>query len=117
VAEARRALNTATLRIHGSRGKASEGRVLKEMELERNKTKVFSHGKSSVPDALTDKTSVEIKDRAYVSLTRQLRIQLDDAQRSGRECILVTGEHTAISKPAVAALDNIVRRPDLGPKK
>jgi hypothetical protein len=50
-----------------------------------------------MPDALTDTTSIEIKDAAYVSGTRQVRIQTEAAELSGRESILITGTKTRIS--------------------
>jgi hypothetical protein len=52
----------------------------------------------AIPDALTDTASVEIKDTAYVSGTRQIRIQTEAAKISGRESILITGMKTRISR-------------------
>jgi hypothetical protein len=70
----------------------------------------------AIPDALTANLSVEIKDAANVTLTRQLRIQTEAARAAGRESILVTGENTCISGACSRAFDTIIRRPDLGPQ-
>jgi hypothetical protein len=51
----------------------------------------------AIPDALTDTASIEIKDAAYVSATRQLQIQTEAAKISGRESILIIGTKTKIS--------------------
>jgi hypothetical protein len=69
-----------------------------------------------IPDALTDNLSVEIKDAAKVSRTRQVRIQTEAARVSGRESVLVTGENTCVSGPCAAAFDRVIRRSDLGPQ-
>ena len=69
-----------------------------------------------MPDALTDTTSVEIKDSAYVSGTRQIRIQTEAAEIAGRISILITGTKTRISAKAMELFDKIIRRSDLGPK-
>jgi hypothetical protein len=70
----------------------------------------------SVPDALTNSISVEIKDSAYVYRSRQVRIQTEAARESGRQSVLVTGTNTEISGPASRAFDQIVRDPTLGPQ-
>jgi hypothetical protein len=65
---------------------------------------------------LTKSLSVEVKDAANVSLTRQLRIQTEAARASGRESVLITGENTCVSGACSRAFDTIIRRPDLGPR-
>ena len=70
----------------------------------------------TVPDSLTDSLSVEIKDSARVSGTRQVRIQTDAARASGRESVLVTGTNTHVTKQADEAFDRVIRRDDLGPE-
>jgi hypothetical protein len=70
----------------------------------------------AIPDALTDTMSVEIKDAAYVSATRQLRIQTDAAEISGRESILIIGTKTKIGGKVLELFNRIIRRSDLGPQ-
>jgi hypothetical protein len=99
-----------------NRGRASETNILDELGLPKNTQKVFTDKGTSIPDALTNTLSVEIKDAQRVSLTRQLQIQTEAARASGRQSVLVTGENTVISRPAQEAFDTIIRRSDLGPK-
>jgi hypothetical protein len=73
-------------------------------------------GSPAPPDALTDTTSVEIKDSAYVSATRQLRIQAEAAEISGRESILITGTKTKISRKVWELFSRVIQRSDLGPQ-
>jgi RHS repeat-associated protein len=101
---------------NGIRGRASEARVLNELGLTKNTTAVSTAEGRSIPDALTKSLSVEVKDAAKVSLTRQLRIQTEAARASGRESVLITGENTCVSGACSRAFDTIVRRPDLGPR-
>jgi hypothetical protein len=70
----------------------------------------------SIPDALTDTMSVEIKDSAYVSATRQMRIQAEAAETSGRESILITGTKTKISRKVWELFNRVIQRSDLGPQ-
>ena len=65
---------------NSARGRASEARVLDDLGLEKNTQKVTWVEGNSIPDALTDSLSVEIKDAKNVSLTRQLRIQTEAAR-------------------------------------
>jgi hypothetical protein len=64
----------ATIIANAARGAASEARVLKDLGLVKNSRWVTTTEGRSLPDALTDTTSIEIKDTAYVSGTRQIRI-------------------------------------------
>jgi hypothetical protein len=101
---------------NGIRGRASEARVLQELGLTKNTKAVSTAEGRAVPDAMTDALSVEIKDAASVSRTRQVRIQTDAARNSGRESVLITGEKTCVSGPCARAFDQIIRRSDLGPQ-
>ena len=100
---------------NGARGRASEARVLKDLGLAKNTTKVKTAEGNAIPDALTNALSLEIKDLKYISFSKQLRIQTGAARASGRQSVLVTGEHTRISSPTIRAFDQIIRRIDLGP--
>jgi RHS repeat-associated protein len=99
-----------------ARGLEAEDRVLKELGLLKNKKVVTGAEGSSIPDALTATQSIEIKDRARVDLTRQLRIQIDAAQQSGRDSVLITGRNTCVSGTCLQAFDRVIRRSDLGPR-
>lgn len=101
---------------NGARGLTAETRVLKELGLKKNTKTVSTAEGRSVPDALTDTLSVEIKDAARVARTSQVRIQTEAARNSGRESVLITGEKTCVSGPCARSFDRIIRRSDLGPQ-
>jgi hypothetical protein len=98
------------------RGRDNEKKVLDELGLDKNKNKVTGKEGNSVPDALTDRQSFEIKDTQRVTDSRQLRIQSEAARNSGRENVLVTGENTRASPAAERLFDRVIRFPWLGPK-
>jgi hypothetical protein len=98
------------------RGAAAEARVLRDLGLARNTQSVITAEGRSIPDALTQTMSVEIKDAAYVSATRQLRIQSGAASASGRKSILITGAETKISRKVWEIFNRVIRRSDLGPQ-
>ena len=100
-----------------ARGRASEARVLEELGLTKNTKAVSTAEGRSIPDALTDALSVEVKDAARVSLTRQLRIQTEAAREAERQSVLITGENTCVSGACSRAFDTIIGRPDLGPQQ
>lgn len=97
-----------------ARGRATEKRVLDDLGLEKNKQRVSTAEGNSVPDALTNNKSLEIKDCNVVSCTRQVRIQTDAARASARESVLITGKNTHVTKQAEEAFDTIIRLDDLG---
>jgi hypothetical protein len=105
----------ATIIANAARGAASEARVLKELGLVKNSRWVTTAKGRAIPDALTDTASIEIKDAAYVSATRQLQIQTEAAKISGRESILIIGTKTKISGEVWKLFNRIIRRSDLGP--
>lgn len=106
----------ATIIANAARGAASEAQVLKDLGLAKNSRWASTAECRSMPDALTDTTSIEIKDAAYVSGTRQVRIQTEAAKISGRESILITGTKTRISREAGKLFNRVFRRSNLGPK-
>lgn len=99
-----------------ARGRQSEARVLDDVGLGSNSQRVSTSEGYSVPDALTDTLSVEIKDTQSVSATQQIRIQTDAVAESGRQSVLVTGTNTRVSRQAQERFDVIIRRDDLGPQ-
>lgn len=100
-----------------ARGRASEKKVLEEMGLSKNTEKVTTEEGKAIPDALNETLSVEVKDTKVVNNTKQVRIQTEAAEASGRESVLVTGANTKISGPAKESFDKIIQRSDLGPKQ
>ncbi|MEW6558354.1 MAG: putative toxin [Elusimicrobiota bacterium] len=98
------------------RGLESEKRILRELGLKKNTIKISTEEGSSIPDALDENNSVEIKDSKYVSRTRQLRIQTESAQKSNRQSILIVGKNTRLSKTVQEAFDLIIRHSGLGGK-
>ena len=104
-------------KVNAAKGKASEERVLNDKGLAKNTQKVSGSEGKSVPDGLTEKESVEIKDAARVTDSKQARIQQEAAKDSGRTNTLVTGEKTNVTPKASSRYDQIERRKDLGPQK
>ena len=98
------------------RGLEAEARVLKDLGLDRNTSKVSTSEGSSIPDARNARVCVEIKDCAVVSNTRQMRIQTESARASGRQFVLITGTDSKVRPTLEENLDQIVRRNDLGPQ-
>ena len=102
-------------RANAAKGTASEKKVLADKGLTKNTEKVSGTEGKSIPD-FQDKAKIgEIKDANQVTNTKQLRIQKEAAQESGREHELVTGTNTNVTKNAAEGT-NIIRRDDLGPK-
>ncbi len=105
------------------RGLRNQAKVLKEMGLEKNTQKLKGtdpftkmEGKT-IPDAIDKKGNlVEIKDRATVSNTKQLRIQKNIAEKRGVKLRLIVGKNTEVSKNAKKGAE-LERRSDLGPKE
>ena len=97
------------------RGLESERRVLDELGVPKNTEKVTTPEGRSIPDALTPTKSIEIKDAAQVSNTKQLRIQAEAARQSGRNPVLITGEKTHVSGKVKRNFE-VQRRKDLGPQ-
>jgi len=102
---------------NATKGIASEKRVLQEMGLTKNTAKVSTAEGKAIPDALTGKSSIEIKDTQVVNRTKQIRIQTDAAKAEGKESVLVTGSETHVSVPAQKSFDKVIQRPDLGPQQ
>jgi propanediol dehydratase small subunit len=86
------------------------------MGLTKNTQAVSTAEGRAIPDALTSSLSVEVKDAARVAAARQIRIETDAARAAGRESVLVTGERTCVSGRCAEAFDQVIRRPDLGPR-
>lgn len=57
--------------------------MLQDLGLTKNTRSVTTAEGTAIPDALTNSLSVEIKDSAYVSATRQLRVETGAAAASG----------------------------------
>jgi hypothetical protein len=105
-----------TIHANAARDKSSEERVLRDLGLPKNTQSVTTAEGKAIPDALTDSLSVEIKDSAKVSATKQVRIQTGAAKASGRESVLITGTDTKISRRARLLFDRIIQLDGLGPQ-
>jgi RHS repeat-associated protein len=101
---------------NGVRGRASETRVLQELGISKNTKAVSTAEGRAIPDGMTEALSVEIKDSARVTATKQVRIETGAAKAAGHESVLVTGEKTCVSGRCTEAFDRIIRRSDLGPQ-
>ena len=103
-----------------ARGIQSEKRVLKEMGLSKNTSKIASKtdaGKpiNVIPDAVQDGVMYEIKDTKAVYKTSQIQGEYNAAKEAGYEFKIVTGEKTNISSKIPNDVE-IIRRSDLGPQ-
>jgi hypothetical protein len=107
--------STTGIAANAEKGALSEANVLKDIGETKNTKSVSSAEGKSIPDFQNTKTVGEIKDAKQVSNTKQLRIQKDAAQASGRQHELHTGTKTNVSKNAAKGT-NVIRRDDLGPK-
>jgi hypothetical protein len=105
----------STILANAERGAASEGRVLNDLGMAKNKEAVTGTEGKSIPDFQNTQKIGEIKDAKTVSNTKQLRIQKEAAQTSGRQHELHTGIKTRVTKSAARGT-KVVRRDDLGPK-
>jgi RHS repeat-associated protein len=98
-----------------ARGRASETRVLNDMGESKNTGKIVTSEGTTIPDFQNETQISEIKDRAVVSDSAQLRAQKEAAAASGKEHVLVTGTETHVT-PNAAEGSTVIKRDDLGPK-
>lgn len=108
----RKAFDPAPLK----RGRDSEARVLDALGETKNTGKVTGCEGCSIPDYQNATTIGEIKNAARVDNTRQLRIQREAAEKSGREHVIQAGANTHVSRNVERGATRVERRPDLGPK-
>jgi RHS repeat-associated protein len=100
-----------------ARGKKSEERILKDIgEAKNTTTHSTSHG-NTIPDFENDTRVGDIKDTKELYDTAQMKAQRELAEKTGREHVVITGQHTKVSEPLEKSGTIIERRPDLGPKK
>lgn len=102
------------------RGIQSEKRVLKDMGLTKNTSKIASKTNSGkpinvIPDAVKDGAMYEIKDTKAVYNTSQIQGEYNAAKEAGYEFKIVTGEKTHVSSKIPSDVE-IIRRSDLGPQ-
>jgi RHS repeat-associated protein len=105
----------STIEQNAAKGAASESRVLNSIGETKNTQAVTASEGKSIPDFQNSKVVGEIKDTKTVSNTRQLRIQKEAAQESGRDHNLITGTKTHVTDNAAQGTE-VIRRDDLGPK-
>jgi RHS repeat-associated protein len=98
------------------RGRQSETRVLDALGEAKNTDKVRGCEGCSIPDYQNPTTNGEVKDAARVDNTRQIRIQREAAEASGREHVIQTGASTQVSRNVERGATRVERRPDLGPQ-
>ena len=98
------------------RGRANEGRVLSEMGETKNTTKHSTSEGDTIPDFENERQVGDIKDTKTLSNTKQMKAQRELAEKTGREHVVVTGDHTKVSKPMEQSGTTIVRRSDIGPQ-
>jgi RHS repeat-associated protein len=98
------------------RGRQSETRVLDALGEAKNTDKVRGCEGCSIPDYQNPTTIGEVKDAARVDNTRQIRIQREAAEASGREHVIQTGANTQVSRNVERGATRVERRPDIGPQ-
>ena len=99
-----------------ARGIQNEKRVLKDMGLTKNTSKMASSTNDKtpinvIPDAIQEGLIYEIKDTKVLSQTKQIQGELNAANAINYKFKIITGEKTHISSRI--PLDVIVRRSDL----
>ena len=98
------------------RGVESEARVLRELGEAKNTEKVLGREGASVPDYANRTTIGEVKDTQRVTNSRQVRIQREAAEASGRRHVVHTGTNTKVSGKVEAGATRVQRHGDLGPR-
>jgi hypothetical protein len=106
---------TAQVTKNAAKGAASEARVLNDIGEVKNTQSVSTAEGRSIPDFQNTKVVGEVKDAKTVSNTKQLRIQKEAAQQSGRQHELHTGTKTNVTNNATQGT-RVIRRDDLGPR-
>jgi RHS repeat-associated protein len=95
----------STMPANGVRGLQFERDALEAMGGTKNTNIVVVNGVATIPDAIAPNAVVEIKDARKISLTRQLRAQIEFARQTGRPFYLVVSPNTQrISGPLVNAI-------------
>jgi hypothetical protein len=79
----------------------------------KNKDKVSGEEGVSIPDVLTAGALIEIKGRAYVTMSKQLRIQSEWARKHGRKTIMIIRDGAKVSA-CVRANFNVLEASKLG---
>ncbi|HWS99690.1 MAG TPA: RHS repeat-associated core domain-containing protein [Pyrinomonadaceae bacterium] len=94
------------IRDHGPRGRAFEAEVLEMSGLEKNTEAITAPGiGTTIPDAITSREVIEIKDVRTLSLTKQIRAQLQIARQRGLGYRLIISDRTThLSRPLVDAI-------------
>ncbi len=107
----------ARLLANAARGPSPRRGPLRHLGLPKNTRRVYARDGSgySVPDALTDRELIEIKDARRVSFTRQLQIQAQFAEDTGRRAILYVGPNTHVTGQVFEHF-KVERLPFLGPQ-
>ena len=102
------------------RGKMNESKVLNDLGLKKNTTKVQGKTvsgeiRNTIPDAITSDTVYEIKDVKTLSNTKQIQAQMDYAIRNGLDYKIITGINTHVSTNIPKKY--IIRLDYIGPQK
>lgn len=88
------------------RGLNTEKEVLKKLELTKNTKKFTSeddvrgkgmHDVTTIPDAVDEKSIYEIKDVKYQGLTKQIKAEMETANKNGKNFILIVRKDTELS--------------------
>ena len=96
------------------RGIRAEARILAALGETKNTRPVLTQHGRTIPDFENATQVGEIKDAKRVTMSAQLRAQLEHARQTGRTHVVVTGTHTHVTS-TVEDATTIIRRDDLGP--
>jgi hypothetical protein len=89
------------------------GGIKKEFTVRDPKTGEFG---TTIPDGMRPNgRTVDVKDVASLSETRQLRLQSEVSRQAGQKAEIITGTKTKVP-PEMESKYIIKRRPDLGPQ-
>ena len=70
-------------------GSAFEKAGLDALGVDKNTTTFYVNGTATIPDAVTSSSVIEIKGGRQISLTRQIRAQIQLARNTGRQFVLL----------------------------
>ena len=96
---------SSTMPQNGIDGRAFQADALDALGLSPNTQAVTVNGVTTIPDSLTARSVVEIKSSRRLSLTQQLRAQIEYSRQTGRRFVLVIGPNThTVSGPLRQAI-------------
>jgi RHS repeat-associated protein len=90
-----------------SKGKAGEDFVSKQISTNKNTLKITApSGKDRIPDFITKKHIIEVKNTKSQSYTRQIKDYQKISKKNGKKMVLYTRKNTRLSRPLKQQIKN-----------